>query len=209
MFYRPVDGHGLPRDPFNQIVAPRPIGWISSLDANGEVNLAPFSFFNAVAYVPPQVMFAATGPHELGGPKDSLRNVRETGEFVANLTSWELREAVNLTSTPAPHGVDEFEAAGLTKAPPKVVKPPRVAESPTNLECTLVEIVELRTPDANDPNTVVFGEVVGVHIADEVLVDGLIDARKLDAIARLGYDQYTRVVEVFSMARPGWPIETR
>lgn len=209
MFYQPVDGHGLPRDPFNQIVAPRPIGWISSLDANGEVNLAPFSFFNAVAYVPPQVMFAATGPHELGGPKDSLRNVRETGEFVANLTSWELHEAVNLTSTPAPHGVDEFEVAGLTKAPSKVVKPPRVAESPTNLECTLVEIVELQTPDANDPNTVVFGEVVGVHIADEVLVDGLIDARKLDAIARLGYDQYTRVVEVFSMARPGWPIETR
>lgn len=209
MFYRPADGHGLPRDPFNQIVAPRPIGWISSLDANGEVNLAPFSFFNAVAYVPPQVMFAATGPHELGGPKDSLRNVRETGEFVANLTSWELREAVNLTSAPAPHGVDEFEVAGLTKAPSKVVKPPRVAESPTNLECTLVEIVELQTPDANDPNTVVFGEVVGVHIADEVLVDGLIDARKLDAIARLGYDQYTRVVEVFSMARPGWPIETR
>lgn len=206
MFYRPAEGHGLPHNPFNQIVAPRPIGWISSLDANGEVNLAPFSFFNAVAYVPPQVMFAATGPHDQGGPKDSLRNVRETGEFVANLTTWELREAVNLTSTPAPHGVDEFEVAGLTKAKSEIVKPPRVAESPTNLECTLVEIVELRTPNPSDPNTVVFGEVVGVHIADEMFVDGLIDARKLDAIARLGYDQYTRVVEVFSMARPGWPV---
>ena len=206
MFYRPEDGHGLPHNPLNQIVAPRPIGWISSLDAAGAVNLAPFSFFNAVAYVPPQVMFAATGRHDQGGPKDSLRNIRETGEFVANLTTWALRDAVNLTSTPAPHGVDEFEVAGLTKVPSNVVKPPRVAESPTNLECTLVEIVELRTPDAHDPNTVVFGEVVGVHIADEMFVDGLIDARKLDAIARLGYDQYTRVVEVFSMERPSWPV---
>ena len=205
MFYRPSEGHGLRRNPFNAVVVPRPIGWVSSVDRDGRVNLAPFSFFNAVSYVPPQVMFATTEPHREGGDKDSLRNIRETGEFAVNLATWPLREAVNASSAPAPHGTDEFELAGLTKAPACVVRPPLVAESPVHLECVLVQIVELPSPDPADPNTVVFGEVVGVHIADEVIVDGLVDPLRLDAIARLGYDQYTRVVEVFSMKRPGWP----
>jgi flavin reductase (DIM6/NTAB) family NADH-FMN oxidoreductase RutF len=207
MFYRPGDDdHGLRGNPFNQLVVPRPIGWISSVGAGGHVNLAPFSFFNAVAYVPPQVMFATTGPHQAGGPKNSLANIRETGEFVANLATWELREAVNLSSTPAPAEVDEFAVAGLTKASAHVVAPPYVAESPVHLECVLTRIVELPTPDAADPNTVVFGEVVGVDIADEAIVDGRVDVRALDPIARLGYDQYTRVVDVFAMTRPGWPL---
>jgi flavin reductase (DIM6/NTAB) family NADH-FMN oxidoreductase RutF len=207
MFYRPgIDDHGLAGNPFNQLVVPRPIGWISSVGADGHVNLAPFSFFNAVAYAPPQVMFAITGPHRDGGPKNTLRNVRETEEFVANLATWSLREAVNLSSAPAPHEVDEFELAGLTKAPSRLVRPPRVAESPVNLECRLAAIVELPTPDPDDPNTVVFGEVVGIHLADEAVVDGRVDVRVLDPIARLGYDQYTRVVDVFSMTRPGWPL---
>jgi flavin reductase (DIM6/NTAB) family NADH-FMN oxidoreductase RutF len=206
MFYRPgEDDHGLRGNPFNQLVVPRPIGWISSVGADRHVNLAPFSFFNAVAYVPPQVMFATTGPHEAGGPKNSLANIRETREFVANLATWELREAVNLSSTPAPAEVDEFAVAGLTKTPARVVQAPYVAESPVHLECVLTEIVELPTPDPTDPNTVVFGEVVGVDIADEAIVDGRVDVRALDPIARLGYDQYTRVLEVFSMTRPGWP----
>jgi flavin reductase (DIM6/NTAB) family NADH-FMN oxidoreductase RutF len=205
VFYRPADGHGLRRDPFNAIVVPRPIGWISSVSAEGRVNLAPFSFFNAVAYVPPQVMFATTGPHREGGDKDSLRNVRETGEFVVNLATWPLREAVNASSAPAPHGIDEFEVAGLTKAPARVVKPPLVAESPVHLECTLIRVVELPTPDRDDPNTVVFGEVVGVHIADDLVADGRVDTRRLEPIARLGYDEYARVTEVFRMTRPGWP----
>ena len=205
MFYRPSEGHGLRRNPFNAVVVPRPIGWVSSVDRDGRVNLAPFSFFNAVSYVPPQVMFATTEPHREGGDKDSLRNIRETGEFAVNLATWPLREAVNASSAPAPHGIDEFELAGLTKAPARLVRPPLVAESPVHLECVLVQIVELPSPDPADPNTVVFGEVVGVHIADEVIVDGLVDPLRLDAIARLGYDQYTRVVEVFSMTRPGWP----
>jgi len=207
MFYRPGSAHGLPRNPFNQLVVPRPIGWISSLGADGHVNLAPFSFFNAVAYVPPQVMFATTEPHREGGSKDSLRNVRETREFVANLATWELREAVNTTSAPAPGGVDEFELAGLTKAPSRVVRPPRVAESPVQLECVLTTTVELPTPDPDDPNTVVFGEVVGIHIADEMIVDGRVDVLRLDPIARLGYDQYTRVTDTFAMTRPGWPVD--
>ena len=204
-FYRTSEPHGLRRNPFNQLVVPRPIGWISTLDAAGAVNLAPYSFFNAVAYVPPTVMFAATGPHEQGGEKDSVANIRATGEFVFNLTTWALRDAVNASCVAAPHGVDEFEIVGLTKAPSTIVKPPRVAESPVHLECTLMKIVELPTPDATDPNTVVFGEVIGVHIDDDVIVDGLVDVLKLDPIARLGYDQYARVTEVFSMTRPDWP----
>ena len=205
MFYRPSEGHGLRRNPFNAVVVPRPIGWVSSVDRDGRVNLAPFSFFNAVSYVPPQVMFATTEPHREGGDKDSLRNIRETGEFAVNLATWPLREAVNASSAPAPHGIDEFELAGLTKAPARLVRPPLVAESPVHLECVLVQIVELPSPDPADPNTVVFGEVVGVHIADEVIVDGLVDPLRLDAIARLGYDQYALISEVFSMTRPGWP----
>jgi len=207
MFFRPGEEHGLRGNPFNQLVVPRPIGWISSVGISGHVNLAPFSFFNAVAYVPPQVMFATTGPHRHGGAKHSLANVRETEEFVANLATWSLREAVNLSSAPAPPGVDEFELAGLTKAPARVVSAPYVAESPVHLECRLTRIVELPTPDPNDPNTVIFGEVVGIDIADAAIVDGSVDALALDPIARLGYDQYTRVTDVFRMTRPGWPLE--
>lgn len=207
MFYRPGDDHGLRGEPFGQLVIPRPIGWISTVGADGSANLAPFSFFNAVAYRPPQVMFATTGPHRLGGPKDSLRNVRETGEFVFNLATWPLREAVNLSSTPAPAGVDEFEVAGLTKAPARVVGAPLVAESPVHLECRLVTTVELPTPDPDDPNTVVFGEVVGIHVADDAIVERSIDVLRLDPIGRLGYNQYARVVEIFAMDRPGWPVD--
>jgi flavin reductase (DIM6/NTAB) family NADH-FMN oxidoreductase RutF len=207
MFYRPGEEHGLRGNPFNQLVVPRPIGWISSVGADGHVNLAPFSFYNAVSYVPPHVMFATTGPHADGGPKNSLANIRETGEFVANLATWPLREAVSLSSAPAPAGIDEFELAGLTKAPAHVVRAPYVAESPVHLECVLSSIVELPTPDPTDPNTVIFGEVVGVDIVDEAIADGKIDVRTLDPIARLGYDQYTRVVDIFTMRRPGWPLD--
>jgi flavin reductase (DIM6/NTAB) family NADH-FMN oxidoreductase RutF len=206
VFYRPGEQHGLRGDPLNQLVVPRPIGWISSIAADGSTNLAPFSFFNAVAYVPPQVMFATTGPHRDGGPKNSLANIRETCEFVANLATGALREAVNMTSAPAPAGVDEFELAGLTKAPARIVRASYVAESPVHLECVLTRIVELPAPDPSHPNTVVFGEVVGIDIVDEAIRDGRVDVRVLDPIARLGYDQYTRVVEVFSMRRPGWPV---
>jgi flavin reductase (DIM6/NTAB) family NADH-FMN oxidoreductase RutF len=206
VFYRPGSQHGLRGNPFNQLVVPRPIGWISTVSGDGRVNLAPFSFFNAVAYVPPQVMYATTGSRREGGDKDSLRNIRETREFVVNLATWSLREAVNTTSAPAPPGTDEFELAGLTKAPARVVVPPYVAESPVHLECVLTTIVELPTPDPGDPNTVVFGEVVGVDIADNVIVDGRVDALALDPIGRLGYDQYARVTDVFSMTRPGWPL---
>lgn len=207
MFYRTDESHGLPHNPFNAIVVPRPIGWVSTVDAGGSVNLAPYSFFNAVAYFPPQVMYASTGNHVQGGLKDSVTNIKATGEFVMNLATWPLRNNVNLSSTPAPHGFDEFDVAGLTKAASEVVTPPRVAESPVNMECRLVEVVELLTDDPESPNLVVFGHVVAVHIADDVVVDGRVDIHRLQPISRLGYNEYSRVTDVFTMDRPGWPVK--
>lgn len=207
MFYHASDPHGLKHNPFNGLIVPRPIGWISSMDKDGNVNLAPYSFFNGVAYTPPQVMFSATSPHTNDdGPKDSVRNILETGEFVHNMATWDLREAVNLTSIAAPHGEDEFELAGLTKEKSELVAPPRVKESPIHLECKLVKAVDLPAEDGGS-NTVIFGEVIGIHIDDSVLSDGIVDIHKVDPIARLGYRDFTRVTEVFSMTRPNWPLE--
>lgn len=207
MFYRPDAGHGLPHNPFNAIIVPRPIGWISSRSAAGVDNLAPYSFFNAVAYDPPQLMFAATGNHEHGDLKDSVRNIRESGEFVVNVATWDLREAMNRSSVSAPHDVDEFDLAGLTKAPAETVAVPRVAESPVHLECVFTQSVDLLSDD-DEPNTVTFGRVTGVHIDESVLTDGLVDMRKLQPLGRLGYrGDYVVVRETFEMRRPGWPIE--
>ena len=205
MFYRTSEDHGLPRDPFNAIVAPRPIGWISSIDARGTVNLAPYSFFNAVAYRPPQVMFAATTTHTHGGLKDSIRNARETGEFVVNLATWALRTQMNATAVPAPRHVDEFKYAGVTQAPSELVKPPRVAESPVHLECIHTRTVDLPTDVPDDPNTVVFGQVIGIHIADWAIKDGHVDTVALRPVGRLGYLDYVCVDGSFSMERPTWP----
>ncbi len=207
MFYRAGTPHGLKHDPFNAIVVPRPIGWISSIDARGVVNLAPYSFFNAVAYTPPQVVFSATSAHgQHGGLKDTVANVLETGEFVVNLATWDLRAEMNLSSAPAPRDVDEFTIAGVTPAASTLVRPPRVAESPVHLECRYLQSVKLLARDAASPNTLVIGEVVGVHIADEVIVDGMLDYARMRPIGRLGYQDYTRVGDVFSMPRPGWPL---
>ena len=208
MFYRPGEPHGLPHNPFNALVVPRPIGWISSLDGRGRANLAPYSFFNAVAYFPPQVIFAGTGAHSAGGLKDSVKNIEETGEFVCNLATEDLAQAMNLSSAAAPRETDEFELAGLTKAPAREVAPPRVAESPAHLECRLVRVVELETTDAvAAPNRLVIGRVVGIHIDDAVLTDGRVDYAKLQPLARLGYMDYAPVREVFEMTRPSWPLE--
>jgi flavin reductase (DIM6/NTAB) family NADH-FMN oxidoreductase RutF len=204
MFYRP-DAPDAPRAGLlNALVLPRPIGWISTLDEEGRANLAPYSFFNAVAYRPPQVMFSATAPHERGGLKDSLANIAATREFVVNIATWALRAAVNASSIAAPHGFDEFAHAGLEKLPATTVRPPRVAGSPVHLECVLSQIVELESPSPDQPARMVIGRVTGVHIADELFVDGKVDPTRLDAIARLGYDQYAKLGEVFAMARPRW-----
>jgi flavin reductase (DIM6/NTAB) family NADH-FMN oxidoreductase RutF len=204
LFYHPAHGPDLPHNPFNALVVPRPIGWISTVDREGRANLAPYSFFNAVAYRPPQVMFAATTDHAFGGLKDSVRNAHDTGEFVVNLATWALREAMNASAVPAPHGVDEFEYAGLSKAPSQLVRPPRVAESPVHLECRYTQTVVLPADEGAQPARVVFGTVVGIHIDDAFIVDGRVDVLKLRPIGRLGYLDYVDVTNAFAMDRPVW-----
>ncbi|WEX08703.1 flavin reductase family protein [Chelativorans sp. AA-79] len=197
MFYEPKDGHGLPHDPFKAIVAPRPIGWISSIDADGRLNLAPYSFFNALAGNPPMVGFSSEGV------KDSVTNVRATGEFVVNLATRPLAEAMNLTSARVPHGHSEFEMSGLTPVPSRLVKPPRVGESPAALECKITQSIDLLDL-AGRPTGRWFtiGQVVGVHIDDRYLRSGLFDAAAARTIARCGYRDYAEVIEMFSMAPP-------
>lgn len=208
MFYEPKDGHGLSKNPFNSLVVPRPIGWISSIDGDGNVNLAPYSFFNGVAYRPPTVMFSSgAGQVEDDRMKDSLRNIQETGEFVHNLVTWDLRDAMNQSAATTGKDVDELAMAGLTPLPSKLVKAPRVAESPVHFECKLVKTVDLPNTTGDDTYTVVFGEVIGVHIADEMIKEnGQIDIGKLHPISRMGYQDYTEVTAetVFTMERPGF-----
>lgn len=201
MYYDPRRGdHNLPRNPFNALVVPRPIGWISSLSRTGVVNLAPYSFFNLVSGNPPFVMFASK-PR-----KDSQRNAEETGEFVANLATYELREAVNASSAEYPADVSEPERLGLAMAPSVQVRPPRVAASPVALECKYVQTVDLvSSVPGLKPSSIVIGEVVGVYIDDSVIVDGRIDVAKMRPLARLGYLDYCAVDEIFAMPRPGKP----
>ena len=199
MFYEPEkrDKSLLPHDPFKAIVAPRPIGWITSMSAKGEINLAPYSFFNGVNSRPNLVMFASENY------KDSVAFIEETGEFVCSLATYDLREAMNDTVAPLPRGVNEMVRARLEPAPSRIVKPPRVAASPCALECKLVRIVPMQTYDGEPVDChVVFGQVVGVHIDDRFIVDGLLDTAAMAPIARCGYDQYAVVNGVFAMQRP-------
>ena len=202
MFYETDGHHGLAHNPFKSLVVPRPIGWISSCDTEGGINLAPFSFFNAVADDPPVVIFSAGGPHLEGGHKDTPTNVEATGEFVFNLATWDLREKMNLTSASAPRDWDEFKLAGLTPVPSRLVKPPRVKESPAHFECRYLQTVELPSNKPDHVNKVVFGRVLGVHIDDKVIVDGKVDLSKIKPLARLGYFDYTLVETIFPMRRP-------
>lgn len=198
MFYDAIkNDHGLRYDPFKAIVAPRPIGWITSMNLKGEINLAPYSFFNAISTRPALVMFSSEGL------KDSVSFIAESGEFVCNLATWDLREAVNATSAPLPRGVNEMERAGLAPAPSRLVKPPRVAASPCALECKLIQIVPIESVGALPVDChVVMGHVIGVHIDDRFIVDGLLDTAAMRPIARCGYDQYAVVESLFSMRRP-------
>ncbi|MEM1387548.1 MAG: flavin reductase family protein [Pseudomonadota bacterium] len=200
MFYRPEDGHGLPHNPFNAIVTPRPIGWISSRGADGQDNLAPYSFFNAVAYVPPQVMFASTGAKpDRGDTKDSVSNIRETGVFCVNIVEYAMREAMNATAAHMGRGADEFAQAGIEKVAAETIPCARVKGAPAALECRLVEIIAARGAS----NFIVLGEVTGVHMRDDCLVDGRFDVRRYQPLSRLGYLDYTRVTDLFAMDRPG------
>ncbi|MBZ0164780.1 MAG: flavin reductase family protein [Notoacmeibacter sp.] len=199
MFYQPRNGHGLPHDPFKAIVAPRPIGWISTRALDGRLNLAPYSFFNALSTHPHLVMFSSEGE------KDSVTFARESGEFVANLATRNLFEAMNASSVDAPRGLSEFDYAGLTPEPSRLVAAPRVREAVAALECKVTEIMRPKGLDGREAGvTTVFGEVVGVHIDERCLTDGLFDIVKAGTIARLGYMDYTTVTETFSARRPQW-----
>ena len=189
-------------NPFKALVSPRPIGWVTTLSATGVVNLAPFSYFNAVCDDPHCVMYCPNGTQpEDGGVKDSLKNVQATGEFVCILVSWDLREQMNLTSAHVSRSVSEMAEAGLAPAPSVKVKPPRVAASPAQLECRYLQTIEL--PANRQPgNFMVIGEVVAIHIDESVVTDGRVDMLKLKPVARLGYLDYTVVDNVFAMKRP-------
>ena len=180
-FYQPSQGHGLPHDPLNAIIGPRPIGWISSCDQAGQINLAPYSFFNCFNYRPPIIGFSSNGW------KDSVRNINETGEFVWNLATRDLAEAMNLTSATLPHDQDEFSFSGLTPAASQLVKAPRVAESPVNFECRLSQCIQLATADGNLVDTwLVLGEVVAVHIDESLLDNGIYQTARAQPILRAG-----------------------
>ncbi len=199
-FYEPRNGHGLPHDPFNAIVGPRPIGWISSHNAAGALNLAPYSFFNAFNYIPPIVGFASIGY------KDTLRNIEETGEFVWNLATRPLAEAMNQSCAAVPPEVSEFELAGLRPAASRVISVPRVLESPVAFECRRTQIVQLQGVDGvKVPTWLVLGEVVAVHIAKSLLKDGVYDTAAAGHILRGGgpADYFTVGPEqLFRMRRP-------
>ena len=192
MFYRPEEGHGLPHNPFNALITPRPIGWISTRGSKGD-NLAPYSFFNGIAYTPPQVMVASTGR------KDSLRNIEETGVFAVNIVEYAAREAMNLTSGSYPQGIDEFTLADIDRTECETIPCPRVSGAPATLECRVNQIIRLLGED----NHLILGEVIGIHLRDDCVVDGRFDVTRFQPLARGGYRDYSVVTEVFEMLRPG------
>ena len=199
MFFEPKNGHGLPHNPFNALVVPRPIGWISSRDSMGNDNLAPYSFFNAVAYTPPQVMFSSTGSKaDREGVKDTLANIRDTGVFCVNIVGKDMLDAMNATSETLPNEVDEFAHAGLEKAECETIKCARVTNISAALECELIDTVVMR----GGQNTVVFGEVTGIYMNDEFIVDGKFDISKFTPVGRLGYMDYALVMDPFELVRP-------
>ena len=197
MFYEPHLGHGLPHDPFKAIIAPRPIGWISSLDTQGRPNLAPYSFFNAVHSSPPMLAFTSESM------KHSAANAIATGEFVFNLCTRSLFDAMNISSDTLPEGVSEFEAAGLATAPCRIVKAPRVAAAPAALECKVTHSMQLQDMHgAPVKGWIIIGQVVGVHIDEAYITDGRFDTAKAQPLARCGYRDYAAVTEMFEALRP-------
>lgn len=204
MYYEPGKiAHNLPHDPFKSCVVPRPIGWISTTSRDGIDNLAPFSQFQNLTFDPPMVMFSSN-QNAQRARKDSVVNAEATGVFVWNMATYDLREAVNASSEDFPPEVDEFTRAGLTKAPSKLVRPPRVAESPVHFECALIQTVRLPGGGVMGTVDVVFGRVLAIHIDDSALTaDGRVDIARLKPLARMGYHDYTYVDHVFTMRPPG------
>jgi len=199
--------HGMTQDPLTALIVPRPIGWISTLDGQGRVNLAPYSFYNAVSASPPMIYFSTTGTYGDNPTKHSRRNAEETGEFVVNMVSAVLAKQMNITTSMVDYGVDEMKLAGLTPAPSRYVKPPRVAESPIALECKYWKTIEMPIEEGREKQqaTVVFGRVVGIHVDDSIVRNGRIDTLAFKPVARLGYSEYTTTDNVWRMRRPDDP----
>lgn len=198
MFYRPSDGHGLPHSPFKAIISPRPIGWISTRDSEGRDNLAPYSFFNAFSETPPIVAFGTGSTKiDLDERKDSLANIRQTGEFCVNIVATALQDAMNVTSAHFAQGVDEFEQAGLAKTDCSLIQASRVTQAPAALECRLFQIIDLP-----GDSSMVIGEVVGIHLDDRHIKDGIFDVTGFQPLARMGYQDYTSVREIHKIRRP-------
>ena len=202
MFYDDPKQHNLRHSPFKAIISPRPIAWVSTVDIDGLGNIAPYSFFNAVSERPPMIVFAPNGPRPGGGAKDTLVNIEQTNEFVVNLCPWDLREQMNQSAAHVAPDVDEFELTGLTRAECVHVAVPRIAEAPASLECRFHSRIRLPSSSPKAENNLVIGEVVGIHIDDRIIVDGMIDMARYRPLARLGYMDYTSVDSVFEMPRP-------
>lgn len=205
MFYTTSkNDHGLPYNPFKACVVPRPIGWVSTISYDGTVNLAPFSMFNQLGYDPPFVFFSGANRPGTGQRKDSVTNAEETGQFVVNMATYDLREKVSMTAQFVDPNVDEFELAGLTKISSTLVRPPRVKESPIHLECIYHSTLTLPAHRRASIHHVVIGEVVGIHISDEYITEeGKVDIAKIRPLARLGYMDYTSVTDIFMMQVQG------
>jgi flavin reductase (DIM6/NTAB) family NADH-FMN oxidoreductase RutF len=199
LFFRPEerDRTLFPHDPFKGLIVPRPIGWVSTMSQAGEVNLAPYSYFNAFSSSPMIVGFSSEGE------KDSATFAVESGEFAWSMATWPLREQMNASAAPLARGESEFAHAGLETAPSRLIRPPRVAASPAALECKVTQVVKLKGVGGDDlSRTLVLGQVVGLHIDERCVKNGRVDAVAMQAIARCGYDEYTVIERVFSMARP-------
>lgn len=205
MFFKTDAPHGLPHHPFKGCVIPRPIGWVSTQSADGIGNLAPFSFFNAVSQDPPQVVLAFNGAPAGRDQKDTLANIVATQEFVVNVATKSTAEAMVMTSKPIEAHEDEADLVSLTLLDSELVSPKRIAEVPIHMECRLVQTVDLLEDDQNGPNTLVIGHVIGLHIDEDVMTDGLVDPHKVQPLARLGYQDYATLGDVFSIPAP-WRI---
>lgn len=201
MFFSSQD---LPKGLFKASIVPRPIAWISTSDKERNFNLAPFSYFNAVSDSPPMIMFSTTNAHIEGGPKDTLKNIEETGEFVVNIATFEMRSLINQSSADLSRSISEFEFAGVEYDLSKIIKAPLVKRSPINIECEYHSSVQLPSNSEELINRMVIGKVLGIHIKDDVMVKGLIDINLVQPIARLGYNDYAKIGEIFSMTRPSF-----
>ena len=204
MFYEPLkQSHGLDHDPFKSCVVPRPIGWISTISGNGIHNLAPYSQFQNLTFDPPYVMFSSN-QNTMGKRKDTVVNIEATGEFVHNMATYDLREAVNKSAQEVPPEEDEFEIAGVTKSPSNLVKPARVAESPVHFECKYYQTLRLPGDGPMGSVDIIIGRVVGIHINEDFITpDGKLDIPRIKPLARMGYYDYTAVESVFEMEIPG------